>query len=199
MTAFPFLHDVHAVGHSVSTLLSGDYHWSIHFITHFVLFGVPAALLAATGLPAVEGARRLIRWARRRRRGGRRNSFSLDPQLLAFIVVCTRGRQVGLIVWAAASLPVLYLTLELPKLIINNAIESDHFPVEHFGVALDQITLLAILCGGFLAAVGLNGFLKYQVNVKTGRVAEVFARRLRLLVYRAWRRGCCPSSRAELS
>ena len=190
MTAFPILHDVHAVGHSVSTLLSGDYHWSIHFITHFVLFGVPAALLAAIGWPALEGVRRGLRWARYRRgKAARRNPFSLDPQLLAFIVACTRGRQIGLIVWAAASLPVLYLTLELPKLIINNAIESDHFPVEYFGVALDQITLLALLCGAFLAAVGLNGFLKYEVNVQTGRVAEVFARRLRLLVYRAWRRG----------
>ena len=97
MTAFPILHDVHAVGHSVSTLLSGDYHWSIHFITHFVLFGVPAALLAAIGWPALEGVRRGLRWARYRRgKAARRNPFSLDPQLLAFIVACTRGRQIGL-------------------------------------------------------------------------------------------------------
>lgn len=199
MTAFPILHDVHAAGHSLSTLLSEDYHWSIHFLAHFIVFGVPAAFLAAIGLPGIEAIRRILRWARRRRRYEQiRNPFSTALPLLSLILSSTRERQVALIAWAGASLPVLYLTLELPKLIINNAIESDHFPVEYFGVAIWQIPLLAVLCAAFLAAVALNGFLKYQVNVKTGRVAEIFARRLRLLVYRAWRRGRVERSGSDL-
>ncbi|MDW3208169.1 MAG: ABC transporter ATP-binding protein [Alphaproteobacteria bacterium] len=190
MTSVQLLNDMHLAGHSLTALLGNDYHWSIHLVTHFIMFGLPAALLAVAGIPGIVAIGRIFRRQQRRHLFKRvQNPFSLERPLLAFILSSTKGPQIALIVWAAASLPILYLTLELPKLIINNAIESGHFPVEYFGISVDQITLLALLCAAFLAVVALNGFLKYQVNVKAGRVSEIFARRLRLLTYRIWQRG----------
>jgi len=47
--------------------------------------------------------------------------------------------------------PLLYLTLELPKRIINDAIGAEGGTVTVQGVEFGQITFLMMLCGLFLA------------------------------------------------
>ena len=44
-------------------------------------------------------------------------------------------------------LPMLYLTLELPKRIINDAIGAQSSIVEFWGFEFEQLTFLMILCG----------------------------------------------------
>lgn len=92
-----------------------------------------------------------------------------------------------MIVVSLIAMPILYLTLELPKQIVNNALDSDRFPIVVLGRDLDQVVFLILLCGLYLLAIILNGLNKYGLNVFKGYVAERFLRRFRLLVYRQWR------------
>jgi ABC-type bacteriocin/lantibiotic exporter with double-glycine peptidase domain len=95
-------------------------------------------------------------------------------------------------------MPLLYVSLELPKLIINGAINSTIFPQQFFGFTFEQFDLLFTLSVLFLAAIAANGALKYFINVYKGRVGETVIRRLRLLVLREWRRKGCPGGAGQL-
>ena len=75
--------------------------------------------------------------------------------------------------------PLLYLTLELPKRIINDAIGSATPNVTYFGVTFDQLTFLMILCVGFLLSVLFHGLLKMRINTMKGVLAERMLRRFR--------------------
>ncbi len=85
------------------------------------------------------------------------------------------------------AMPILYLALELPKQIVNNALDSDRFPVRFMDYEFDQVAFLLVLCGLYLLAIILSGLNKYILNVFKGYVAERFLRRFRLLVFRQWR------------
>ncbi|NJN05994.1 MAG: ABC transporter ATP-binding protein, partial [Rhodobacteraceae bacterium] len=87
--------------------------------------------------------------------------------------------QLVLLAVTATLFPFLYLTLELPKRIINDAIgaQSDQIPL--FGFSFDQVTYLGILCLAFLAAVLVHGLLKMRINTMKGILSERMLRRLR--------------------
>lgn len=95
-------------------------------------------------------------------------------------------------------MPVLYATLELPKIIVNNAIDARQFPVEAGGFEFEQLDYLFALCALYLLAVLLNGSMKFGLNVYKGRVGERLLRRLRLTIYRRWREGAGSERRAEV-
>lgn len=118
--------------------------------------------------------------------------------LFRFIRIYTWREQLWLTGGAVISLPVLYASLELPKNIINNAINSDHFPAIIIGLDLEQIQFLFILCGAFLITIVIHGILKYMINLFKGKVAECLLRRLRILVHREWERNHCPGGNAQL-
>lgn len=92
-----------------------------------------------------------------------------------------------MITLSLVAMPILYLTLELPKQIVNNALDSDRFPVRFWDYEFDQVAFLLVLCGLYLFAIILSGLNKYILNVFKGYVAERFLRRFRLLVFRQWR------------
>ncbi|WP_295512964.1 ABC transporter transmembrane domain-containing protein [uncultured Sulfitobacter sp.] len=75
--------------------------------------------------------------------------------------------------------PLLFLTLELPKRIINDAIGASADTVNFFGIDLGQITFLLILCGVFLVSVFAHGLMKMRINTMKGVLAERLLRRLR--------------------
>ena len=90
--------------------------------------------------------------------------------------------------FTVALFPFLYLTLELPKRIINDAIGAGSDTVSLFGTDVSQVTFLAILCGLFLVAVLAHGLLKMRINTMKGVLAERMLRRLRYqLVTRMFR------------
>src|SRR6266566_770094 len=103
----------------------------------------------------------------------------LDPSLYGFVLRYSLREQVYLVVVTLLSFPFLYYSLELPKVIINEAIGGKHFPREFLGLELGQIPFLAVLCGVFLLLVMINGWFKYHLNVRKGRVGERMLRRLR--------------------
>ena len=84
--------------------------------------------------------------------------------------------------------PLLYLTLELPKRIINDAIGASSQIVEFWGYSLPQTTFLMVLCFAFLAAVLAHGLMKMRINTMKGVLSERMLRRFRYhLISRALR------------
>lgn len=103
----------------------------------------------------------------------------MEPSIFKFIFKYSRREQILLLLVTAASFPFLYVSLDLPKIIINEAIGGSDFPQMFLGYEMDQILYLMVLCGFFLALVFINGGFKYFVNVYRGVVAERMLRRLR--------------------
>ncbi|WP_372574723.1 ABC transporter transmembrane domain-containing protein [Ruegeria jejuensis] len=75
--------------------------------------------------------------------------------------------------------PVLYLTLELPKRIINDAIGAANPVIQVWGMTFEQVTYLGILCVAFLLAVLGHGLLKMRINTMKGVLSERMLRRFR--------------------
>lgn len=73
----------------------------------------------------------------------------------------------------------LYLTLELPKRIINDAIGSQSATIDFHGFEFEQVTFLAILCLAFLLSVLAHGLLKMRINTMKGVLSERMLRRFR--------------------
>ena len=102
---------------------------------------------------------------------------------------------------------VYYLTLDLPKTIINQPIQGKSFPdpdstatflriafklpdfvggqtIRIFdGVPLEQLPYLFALTFAFLALIVLNGFIKFRINTMKGWMGERMLRRLRFSLF----------------
>ncbi|MFQ5994468.1 MAG: ABC transporter transmembrane domain-containing protein [Acidiferrobacterales bacterium] len=103
----------------------------------------------------------------------------MEPSIFKFVLRYSKREQIILLCVTLVSLPFLYISLDLPKTIINKAIGGTTFPREVFGYELEQIPFLMLLCGLFLVLVFINGGFKYFVNVYRGVVSERMLRRLR--------------------
>ena len=103
----------------------------------------------------------------------------MSRTIFAFIWRYSRKEQVILLLLTAISFPFLYYSLDLPKTIINKAIDGHDFPRRLLGTEFDQIPYLLVLCLVYLALVFVNGGFKYYINVFRGSMAERMLRRLR--------------------
>src|SRR5215470_11569978 len=119
--------------------------------------------------------------------------------LYKYIWQHSRREQIALLMIALAAQPFYFLTLTLPKLIVNGPIQGKGFEtpgatqpflrialefpdavaawigrqwVLFEGFALQQVPYLVALCLAFLALVGFNGFLKFLINTMKGRLGE---------------------------
>jgi len=104
---------------------------------------------------------------------------ALPPTIYGFILRHSRREQIYLVVVTLLSFPFLYYSLELPKVIINQAIAGKNFPWTILGIEFDRFAYLVLLCFVFLVFVLINGWFKYHLNVRKGRVGERMLRRLR--------------------
>jgi putative ABC transport system ATP-binding protein len=119
--------------------------------------------------------------------------------LYSYIWQHSRRDQLVILAIALAAQPFYFLTLTLPKLIVNGPIQGEGFEGERAtqnflhvefpdwlgsltlfdGIALERIPYLFALSLAFLALVGFNGFLKFLINTMKGRLGERLLRRLR--------------------
>src|SRR5438105_12670190 len=104
---------------------------------------------------------------------------ALPPTIYGFILRHSRREQIYLVVVTLLSFPFLYYSLELPKVIINQAIAGKNFPWTILGIEFDRFAYLVLLCLVFLVFVLINGWFKYHLNVRKGRVGERMLRGLR--------------------
>ncbi len=98
-------------------------------------------------------------------------------------------------VFTVSSFPFLYMSLDLPKTIINKAIGGQDFPKDFAGFDFEQVPYLLLLCVLFLFLVFINGGFKYFINVYRGVVGERMLRRLRYQLYERVLRFPIPSFR----
>ena len=103
----------------------------------------------------------------------------MDRSLFAFIWKHSKREQILLLVVTVLTFPFLYATLELPKRIINDAIDAEDPMVSAFGFDLSQIQFLTALCLAYLGAVLVHGLLKMRLNTMKGVTAERLLRRFR--------------------
>lgn len=141
-------------------------------------------------MPLRSPARSIVRRARRALAGrllrywpGQDTGDTLHSTIYRFILRYSLRDQIYLVVVTLLSFPFLYYSLDLPKLIINDAIGGKHLPRTIFGHPLAQIPYLAVLCLVFLLLVLINGAFKYHLNVRKGRVGERMLRRLRFELF----------------
>ncbi|AXI43937.1 ABC transporter transmembrane domain-containing protein [Sulfitobacter sp. SK011] len=103
----------------------------------------------------------------------------MDKSLFQFIWKYSKRDQLVLLGVTLLTFPLLYVSLELPKRIINDAIGGSGNDVTVLGITLSQIQFLMVLCIGFLLAVLANGLLKMKLNTMKGVLAERLLRRFR--------------------
>jgi len=103
----------------------------------------------------------------------------MESGIFRFIIRFSLRDQVVLVLMSALALPFLFLTLELPKAIVNEAIGGTDFPRVILGLEFEQIPFLLLLCGLFLLLVIISGVLKYVTATYRYRVGDRLLRRLR--------------------
>jgi ABC-type multidrug transport system fused ATPase/permease subunit len=102
----------------------------------------------------------------------------MDRNIFRYILRHSARSQLLILAMTVASFPFLYATLELPKLIVNDALSGQEAH-RLYGMEFEQIEYLFLLCGVFLVLVLINGGFKYVINVYEGIVGERMLRRLR--------------------
>jgi putative ABC transport system ATP-binding protein len=128
----------------------------------------------------------------------------MDQSIFTYTWKYSKPQQVWLLFVVLASLPFYFMSLDLPKRIINGPIQGEGFSspsdtdtafrigidlpewlfgggsfVLFEGIDLARIPMLVYLCLLFLAFVLINGFFKYYISTYKGRLGERMLRRLR--------------------
>ena len=106
----------------------------------------------------------------------------MEPSLFKYILTHSKRDQILLVLLSLASLPLVYVTLELPKKIIN-LLEGMDVPESILGYELDRLDVLMVLSSVFLLVVLISGGLKYLLNLYRGSLGEHLLRRLRYDLY----------------
>ena len=103
----------------------------------------------------------------------------MEKNLLRYIWQHSRKQQLIVVAMTMLSFPILYLTLELPKWIINDALSDFAGQETLLGFVLGPVQFLAVLCFFLLGLIVLNGVLKMRINTFKGIIGERLVRRLR--------------------
>jgi ABC-type multidrug transport system fused ATPase/permease subunit len=107
----------------------------------------------------------------------------MERSLFQYIFRHTWRNQVLLLIVTAISFPLIYVSLSIPKEIVNNAIPGKHIPAKVLGFELGHVEYLMALSFLLLALITLNGVIKYWLNVYSGVIGERALRRLRHDLY----------------
>jgi putative ABC transport system ATP-binding protein len=112
----------------------------------------------------------------------------VERSLFGFIIRYSKRDQLMIVPLVLATMVVYYLSLDLPKTIINEAIQGGRFPepgatAGFLGLQLGRIEYLFALSLVFLGLIVLNGWLKFRINTMKGWMGERMLRRLRYALY----------------
>ncbi|MBT5107322.1 MAG: ABC transporter ATP-binding protein [Rhodospirillaceae bacterium] len=115
----------------------------------------------------------------------------MEKSIFKYILRYSAAQQIYLLCVILAFYPFLFVSLDLPKIIVNRAIKpnagGDIFEAPIFGYEIEfdvsQLTFLLILSFTYLALVFITGGFKYYISVFKGRMGERLLRRLRYQLY----------------
>lgn len=103
----------------------------------------------------------------------------MQPTILRFIWKYSKRDQLIAVVLTLASFPLLYLMLEIPKRIVNEAISDVRESRILLGLELGPFAYLFALSGCLLVLVIVSGLFKMRINTYKGIIGERLVRRLR--------------------
>ena len=108
-------------------------------------------------------------------------SHTMENSIQRFVLRHARAETAWVVALTLVSLVIYYQTLDLPKNIVNQAIigKGMQWPTTLFGLSLEQVQYLFVLCAAFLVTILVNGGLKQYINTLKGRLGERLLRRLR--------------------
>lgn len=113
----------------------------------------------------------------------------MDKNLLRFVWTHGKSDTIKTLIVTFMTFPVIYISLEIPKIIVNKALGAGktpvQFPNDYFGVGweMSQFTFLMVLCTAFIILVFANNGLKFVLNVQIGLTSERMLRRLRFALF----------------
>src|SRR5580692_8644896 len=130
----------------------------------------------------------------------------MDRNLFSYIWRYSKSEQVVILVLVVFAQVFYFLSLSVPKSIVNNGITGNAFKHHHTipflvweldlsavfpgkiirildGFQVDQLDYLVIMSFVFLAAVVVNGQFRKSINTQKGRMGERMLRRLRYELY----------------
>ena len=107
----------------------------------------------------------------------------MEKRFFNFVWRHSKREQIFILALTVSSFPLVYISLEIPKIIINDAISGRDFPREILGFQLQQIPYLLALCGAFLGMVVLINGIKWLMNITIGMTGERMLRRLRFMLF----------------
>jgi putative ABC transport system ATP-binding protein len=112
----------------------------------------------------------------------------LERSLFRFIIRYSRADQLRIVPFVLVTMVVYYASLDLPKTIINEAIQGRRFiegqtTAGFFGLQLTRLEYLFALSMIFLGLIVLQGWLKFRINTLKGWMGERMLRRLRYALY----------------
>ena len=99
-------------------------------------------------------------------------TFAIGHSLFAFVWKHSKRDQLLLLLVTTALFPLLFLSLELPKRIIGDAVGAGSNTVAALGFEVSQITYLFMLCRLCLAVVLCYELLKMRINTMKSILAE---------------------------
>jgi len=102
----------------------------------------------------------------------------MESKLKSFIYRYSGREQIKVLLLTLFIFPMLYLALELPKIIINEAISGEG-ERSLFGMSFNPVDFLLVLCSMLLIIVLVNGAFKMRINTFKGIIGERMVRRLR--------------------
>ncbi|MDH3579340.1 MAG: ABC transporter transmembrane domain-containing protein, partial [Hyphomicrobiales bacterium] len=107
----------------------------------------------------------------------------MEKSIYSFIWRYSKRQQIIVTLITAASFPFLYAALQLPKVIVNDALSGTDFPRDYFGTEFDQTSYLLTLCAILLALLLINALFLMSVNTYKNLTSERMTRRLRYMLY----------------
>ena len=111
----------------------------------------------------------------------------MDKNLVRFVWKYGKVDTIKTLIVTFMTFPVIYISLEIPKIIVNEALGAGktpvEFPVNFLFIEMDNLTYLLSLCMIFITMIVLNNGLKFVLNVQIGLTSERMLRRLRYGLY----------------
>ncbi len=109
----------------------------------------------------------------------------MESSLFRYIWKHSKREQIIILLVTFCSFPLLYYSLDLPKMIVNQALQGTDWPqpLPYVGIEVDQIPYLLTLCFAFLALVIINNAIKFWLNTAKNLLGERMLRRLRYELY----------------
>jgi len=109
----------------------------------------------------------------------------METSLFRYIWKYSKRQQIIILMVTFCSFPLIYYSLDLPKMIVNQALQGTDWPqpVPIAGIELDQVPYLLTLCFAFLGLVIVNNAIKFWLNTAKNLLGERMLRRMRYELY----------------